>query len=526
VQPGPDRVPLSIADGVRTFALASPGREAVVEGARRLSFAALGERSDRVATALLAAGLQPGERVALAIGNRLEFAELAAGLAKAGLVQVPINPRVTGREAAAVLDLAEVRAAVLDRDAVPTIGPEVAARDLAAVWELTEPDDGGGTEVGADYEGVLARARAVDPCIEVADTDPFAVFATSGTTGRPKGVQVTHRGRVLTMLFTALEWGIGPGQRTLGVAPVTHGAGFTFAFAAPTHGATAVLQRRFDPEQALGLVAAERVTSAFLVPTHLQLVRSLGDAALEAVDLSSLRDVYVNAAPTPFALKRWVLDRLPGVALSEIYGSTEASVVTCLRHADQLRKPGSVGTPWFHTEVRLLGEDGQVVGPGEIGELYSRSPLLMSGYLGDPEATAACTTPDGFVTAGDVARRDEEGYLSIVDRVTDLIVTGGFNVYPREVEDVLTTHPGVAGAAVAGVPDERSGESIAALVVAREGGVDVDDLRRHCRSHLAGFKVPRIVRVVDALPAGPTGKILKREIRERLAGVPADEPTV
>jgi acyl-CoA synthetase (AMP-forming)/AMP-acid ligase II len=512
--------PLNIANGVREFAVARARHEAVVDGDRRLSFAELGERSNRVATALLDAGLTAGDRVALVLGNRLEYPEMAAGIAKAGLIMVPVNPRLTGNEIGYILDHSEVRALVLDDAYASTVGPLAAERELAAVWSID------GEQVGTPYEQALRDARDVDPQAPASEHDTFVVAYTSGTTGRPKGVQISHRSRCLTFMATALEWGIGPGRRTVAVAPMYHGAGFAFAYAAVFCGATLVMLRRWDPEGALDLLAAERANSVFLVPTHGQMIRSLGDDAVAKRDLSALEHLYFNAAALPHPLKLWVLDAFPGARLTEVYGSTEAAVVTCLRHEDQLRKPGSVGPAWFHTEVSLRDPHGQPVAPGELGELFSRSPYLMNGYLKDDAATAACTTSDGFLTAGDLARVDDEGFVSIVDRVKDMIVTGGINVYPREVEDLLVTHQAIEQVAVTGVDDEQWGETVAALVVRRRGqDLDEAGVLEYCREHLAGFKVPRVIRFAEALPASPTGKILKREVRHLIETDHHPEPS-
>lgn len=500
---------LNIANGVREFAISSARQTAVVDGDRSLTFAQLGERSNRVATALLGLGLDTGDRVAVVLGNRLEYPEIAAGIAKAGLVMVPVNPRLTSAEMAYIVDHSGARVVIADVGFAAAVGPVTVQRELAAVWSID------GDALGQEYERALAAARDVDPRVAVDETEPFVIAYTSGTTGKPKGVQISHRSRCLTFLATALEWGIGPGRRTVAVAPMYHGAGFAFAYAAAYCGGTLIMLRKWDPEAALGLLEQHRVDSVFLVPTHAQMMRSLGEDQLRRFDLSHLSTMYFNAAALPFPVKEWLLGMWPHVGLHEVYGSTEAGVVTCLRPPDQLRKPGSVGTAWFLNEVKLLDPMGEPVGPGEVGELFSRSPYLMNGYLGDPAATQACTTSDGFLTAGDLARMDEEGYLSIVDRVKDMIVSGGVNIYPREVEDVLLTHPEVAQVAVTGLPDEQWGEIVAAVVVTR-GEVEAEELLAHCRRELAGFKVPKVIRFQPTLPASAAGKVLKREIRAQL----------
>jgi acyl-CoA synthetase (AMP-forming)/AMP-acid ligase II len=269
--------------------------------------------------------------------------------------------------------------------------------------------------------------------------------------------------------------------------------------------------RAWDPGRLLAMVERERLQSVFLVPTHAVGLRELG---LAGHDLSSLDTLYFNAAALPVALKEWVLEAFPGVGVHELYGSTEAGVISNLRPADARRKAGSVGHPWFMTEIRVVDDDGVAVPPGTPGELFSRSPFLMNGYLANPSATAECVTADGFLTSGDVVVVDDEGYITIVDRKKDLIITGGVNVYPRDVEEALAAHPAVVEAAVVGEPDERWGERVVAYVVARPGtDWSPDALREHLRTRLAGHKVPKEIRPIAALPRNAAGKVLKRELR-------------
>lgn len=508
----PHGADLNIANGIREFAVATAGAIAVVDQDRSLTYAALDERSSRLANALLGTGLANGDRVAIVLGNRLEYPEIAAGLAKAALVSVPINPRLTANEVSYILSHSGAKAVVVDDALAGAVAPGVDACRIANVLSL------GGTSIGRDYESALERAPAVDPRAAVDETEPFTVCYTAGTTGKPKGVVISHRSRSLTFYCTALEWGLGPGRRTVAVAPMYHGAGFAFAYAAVHTGGSLSMLRAFEPEALLREIAAFRPHAIFLVPTHLQMLRSLGEAAIRSHDTSSLEVIYVNAAPMPQELKVWTTETFPSVGLHELYGSTEASIVTNLRPADQLRKQRCVGPPWFMTEIRLVDPSGAAVGVGQPGELYSRSPFVFRGYLDDPEATAAATTPDGFVSAGDIAVVDDENYVYIIDRVRDMIITGGVNVYPREVEETLREHPGVADVAVLGRPDETWGERITAVVVARGTPPDAAELIAFCRDRIAGFKIPKEVVYVDALPRSAAGKVLKRELRDRLAG--------
>jgi len=506
----PGGAPLNIANGIREFAIATPGATAVVDGDRRLTYGALDERARRFGNALLGAGLRPGDRIAVVCGNRLEYPEIAAGIARVGMQMVPINPRLVTGEADYIVQHSESRAIVLDDSLSEMMAPVVSAHPAKLVLSI------GGTQLGTRYEVALGAASPADAGIEVAESEPFCVAYTSGTTGRPKGVEISHRSRSLTFYGTALEWGLGPGRRTIAVAPMYHGAGFAFGYGALHVGGELWMLRSFDAEALLAMIDASRAQSVFLVPTHAQMIRSLGEAAIGRHDLSSLETLYFNAAPMPHPLKVWVSEAFPAVGLHELYGSTEAGIVSNCRSADVLRKPGSVGPAWLMTEVRVVDDDGVPVGPGGTGELFSRSPYLMNGYLKDPEATAACTTEDGFLTSGDVARVDEDGFLYIVDRKKDMIISGGVNIFPREIEDVLVTHASVREVAVVGLPSEKWGEEVAAFVVAGSPVVTAD-LDTYCRDALAGFKVPRRYEFVESLPRNAAGKILKRELREKYA---------
>ncbi|WP_243718947.1 AMP-binding protein [Actinomadura sp. KC06] len=497
--------PLSMAGGVREFAAATPDTVAVVEGERTLTYRALDERANRLAQALLARGLRPGDRCAVRLGNRLEFPEIIAAAAKAGLVLVPLGTRLTEPETAYILEHSQARAHISDEE--PPVPMDVVLRIGAG--------GGSGTNGMAsyDYDKALESASAADPMAPVDENDPCCLYYTSGTTGKPKGVLSSHRARTLMCYLSAMEWGLGARRVSLAVAPMYHGAGMVFDYAPVVAGGTVVMLPKWDPEHMLVLAERHRAQSAFLVPTHAQTLRESGAAGRH--DASSLDTLYFNAAALPAVLKEWVTETFPHAGVHELYGSTEAGIVTNCR-PDDASRTGSVGLPWYMTELRVVDDAGEPAGPGERGELFSRSPFLMNGYLHDDAATAACTTDDGFLASGDIVVRDEDGFVYVVDRKKDMIISGGVNIAPREVEDVIAAFLGVADCAVVGLPDERWGERVAAYVVVRPGAsVTADALDAHCRERLSGPKVPRTVEFLPVLPRNAAGKVLKRELRDR-----------
>jgi len=497
--------PMTVGDGIRTSASRWPAKRALGCAGRSLSFRELAARIHQVSNGALAdLDVAPGERVALMAPNCLEFFEIVCGLAEAALVPTIVNPRLTGVELAYICGDSEARVLFVHS----SLEELARSADLTGVDRLIV--------IGKDYEEWLGRARAQRPSVSVQEWDAFTIAYTSGTTGFPKGAILPHRSRILAVFAMAAEYGCYTDQdRGLLIAPLYHGGGFLSALATTFFGGDCEILPSFDPEQALRSIQESRATHTFMVPTHFHAILSLGSARHRRYDASSLRTLISNAAALPQATKEAVIERFGDGILHEMYGSTEGCAVTNLRPADQLRKKHCVGQPFPCTEIRLLDPEGRDVPDGEIGELFSRSPYLFNGYWRRPEATAATFRGEWF-SAGDLARRDDEGYFYIVDRKHDMVISGGVNIYPREVEEVLATHPAVDQVAVVGVPDPYWGEAVQAFVVLRQGAtVSDDDLKRHCAPFLARFKLPKRVAFVESLPRNAAGKVLRRELRER-----------
>ena len=494
---------LSIAAGVRAAAGRDPARLAYRHGERTRTYGQLIERIDRVSTALRSdLGLKPGDHGAIVAANSIEYMEIVIGAAQAGVALATINPKLSPAEIRAICEDASARVLFVD---------DVSAEPLADLQV-------GGIErtlvIGATFEDWLGKVGHISlPIVE--EWGNFTIPYTSGTTGKPKGVLVPNRSRILSMFAMASEYGcFGPDDRFLAIAPMCHGAGMIFSLAPAFLGGYAEIMDSFEPEQVVTKLGGEAMTGFFGVPTHFNVIFSLERQLLEANRPDALRTVISNAAALPQAMKETLVDYFgPGI-LHETYGSTEAGIVTNLRPADQLRKKACVGQPIAGTLVSVRNEDGNECGPDEVGELFSTSPYLFNGYWNRPEETADAFH-DGWVTVGDLVRRDDEGYLYIVDRKKDMVISGGVNIYPREVEEVLITHPDVRDVAVIGVPDEKWGESLKAYIVldATAHG-DTEALIEFCDGKISRMKTPRQVEFIDAIPRNPTGKVLKTELRK------------
>lgn len=499
---------LTVVAGLEYAGRSRRGAAAWSDGTRTLTFGEVDERSTRGARGLASLGIQPGERIMILLENQLRSAEVYAAVAKAGAVMIPVNSQSTRAEIAQLATLAHPAGIITQSKFVEKLEASEQFGTIPAI--SVDPAYGCHT-----WDALVKGAGDGTPLPALNERDVFSISFTGGTTGRPKGVMISHRSRALTFSGMSAEFGLGPGRRTINTTPLSHGAGFAYGFGFMVAGAHVVTMPRWDPEHLLTLMQAHRPHQIFLVPSQLSDLRDLGTGTMRNAGFHDLPQLFVSAAPLPDDLKEWFIADFPEVTFADVYGGTEAGVVSVVKTPDLHLRGRTVGTPWLMTEVRVLDADKNPAPRGASGDLYSRSPYVFSGYLDDPEQTQAVMTHDGFVTAGDVAVQDEDGFLYIVDRSKDMIISGGVNVYPREVEEVLLTHPTVADAAVVGVPHPRWGEEVVAIVVpSQDAELDTQVILDYCATSLAGFKVPKKIVSRTSLDRTAMGKITKSELRD------------
>jgi long-chain acyl-CoA synthetase len=490
---------MNIVNNVAASAERSPTKTAIKLDDIEISYAALLGGARRVAGWLASLGVQPGDRVAINMPNLPQFPVIYYGILAAGGVVVPMNPLLKDREVAYYLQDSGSKAVF--------------------AWEgMAEEAQAGAEQAGIPFisvgAGFTAELAAHEPA-EIADREPSdtcLILYTSGTTGKPKGAELSHANIQANMEAARDLIGSSSDDVIFGGLPLFHSFGQVVGMnAAMLVGATLTLLPRFDPAKALEIFERDKVTIMCGVPTmYVALTQFPTD---KEYDTSALRAAVSGGASLPVEVLRGFEQRY-GCTLLEGYGLSETSPIASFNHRDHERKPGSIGTPIKGVEFRLIDTDWNDVAEGEIGEIAIRGHNVMKGYFNKPEATAEAINDEGWFRTGDLARVDSDGYYFIVDRAKDMIIRGGFNVYPREIEEVLYEHPAVATAAVLGVPDAKFGEEIAAAVTLMPGAqASEDEIREFVKARVAAYKYPRIVWVTDALPTGATGKILKREIK-------------
>ena len=489
---------MNLADNLVRSAEANPDKAAIVLDDVVVPYGLLAGAAARVAGWLQELGVQPGDRVAVTLPNIPQMPIIYYGILWAGGVVVPMNPLYKSREFAYVLRDAEAKAFF--------------------AWDgVNEEASKGAAEAGVEYIPVSATEFVPQLMTHEAGTfvdrdaeDTAVVLYTSGTTGSPKGAELTHANMARNAEISVGLISATPDDMIFGGLPLFHSFGQTVGMnAGILAGATMTLIPRFEPTKALEILQRDGVTIMLGVPT--MYIALLQHPEKANYDLSSLRVCASGGASLPVEVLKG-FEQAFGAVILEGYGLSETSPVASFNHSAEARKPGSIGTPVDRVEFRLIDNEWNDVADGEIGEIAIKGHNVMKGYLGNPEATEWAIR-DGWFRSGDLARRDEDGFYFIVDRAKDMIIRGGYNVYPREIEEVLYEHPAVATAAVVGIPHPELGEEVAAAITIKPGtNVTEGELREFVKERVAAFKYPRVIWVTAELPMGPTGKILKREI--------------
>jgi O-succinylbenzoate-CoA ligase len=493
----------------------NPRLEALVEveRGRRFTYAELNARSNRAADAFRSLGVRPGERVALLLMNGVEFVECFFALAKLGAVIVPLNWRLVPDELAFILKDSGARVLVYDgefqgcvRELERRGGDATAVRD----WIHVGADDTR-DPFARSWAALHEAASEAEPEIGAADGDPLYIMYTSGTTGLPKGAVHTHASVLWASFTIGMTADVRFRDRYVIVLPLFHVGALTPATGNVHRGMTTILMRAFDPVRMFETIAKERVTTLLAVPAMLNFMLQV--PGQERWDTSTLRWIMSGAAPVPVTLIEAYARR--GIEIHQVYGLTESCGPACLISPDEaIAKAGSTGKAFLHTDVRVVDERGRDVPAGGVGEVLVRGAHVMQGYWNRPEATAEAIR-DGWLYTGDLATVDAEGYVYIQDRKKDMIISGGENIYPAEIENVILSHPQVRDVAVIGQASAKWGESPLAVVVKGEAGLTAETVIQHCQGRLARYKQPKAVRFVDEIPRNPAGKILKRLLRER-----------
>jgi long-chain acyl-CoA synthetase len=498
-----------------------PDNSALVYGKTHRTFRDLNERSNRLANGLLGLGIKKGDRVGMLLRNCCEFIEIDFALSKTGIVRVPLNARLTGKDHEYMLNDSGSNVLIFGEEFTETV--EAIKTSLKTIKEFVCMSQGFSKRNvldALDYETLIKNSSPDEPAMEIDEGDLHTLFYTSGTTGKPKGAMLTQKSWANVAINLALDYGpITEDDVILNTQPLSHGAGF-FVLPFFMQGATNVLLPDLKPSTVFGTIERERVTVLKLVPTFLYQLMESPDKT--RYDLTSLHSIIYGGSP--IAVPRLIeAIQFFGKKLVQLYGQAEAPMcITTLSKRDHLvegpeevvKRLSSAGKACLNVEVKVVNEKGREVPHGEVGEVVVRGYHIMKGYWNLPQASAE-VLKDGWIYTGDMGYSDSKGYLFLVDRKRDVIISGAFNIYPKEIEDVIVTHPKVKEVAVVGVPDEKWGEAVKAVVVPKEGAqVTEQEIIDYCRDHMASFKKPKSADIVKELPRNPYGKVLKTALRE------------
>lgn len=508
---------VNIGDFLTRRAAVTPEREAYVDPQTglRLTFSALNERVNQLANALASAGVNPGDRVALCLMNSVEFIESFLAIAKMGGVVVPLNWRLVADELEFIIKDSGAQTLLYGQEFQSVIADLQGRGDKTDVVRWIESGDVERRLAFSEHYDAFRHQGAVsEPQLGATGDDLLFIMYTSGTTGLPKGVVHSHTTVFWAILTFEASCDLRDGDRYLVALPLFHVGALTPVALNVYRGVTSVVMREFDPARAWALIKDENITTTLLVPAMLNFMIQV---PADQIHAEQLRWIQSGAAPVPVSL----IEQYAGmqIEIHQIYGLTESCGPACVIGADNaLKKVGSTGKAFFHTEVRVVDEDGSDVTPGEQGEVWVRGGHIMLEYWHRPDATSDTITQDRWLRTGDVATVDDEGFVFIQDRIKDMIISGGENVYPAEIENVLISHPDIVEVAVIGQPSEKWGESPFAVVVSKNSSLNEAAVLEHCDGKLARFKLPKGAAFIDVIPRNANGKVLKRVLREQFPG--------
>ncbi len=498
-----------------------PNTIALKDITRSFTYPEVNLRVNRLAHSLLSMGLSKGDKVAVVLENSVEIIEIFLATAKTGLVIVPINFRLISSDVEYILNNSDAKALVVHDQFVPNIEP---IRDKLKNIEPNRYIVVGENRKGYEsYDTLISGASDREPEAEVNPEDTWILIYTSGTTGKPKGVVRSHASHIAFYLINAVDFEFNEHDICLNVMPLCHINATFFTFIFIYIGASVFIHpaQSFRPEEIFEIIEKERITFISLIPTHYNLILNMGDEAKKR-DVSSIKKLLCSSAPVLKTMKLAIMEFFKGVQLYEGYGSTEAGIVTVLKPKDQMKKLGSIGYEALGTDfVKLLNTEGHEVEVGEVGELYSKGPMLFNEYYKLPEKTGNAFHGEWF-SAGDMAKKDSDGFYQIIDRKDNMIITGGEHVYPSEIEAVIGSHECVFDCACIGLPDDKWGEKVVAVVVPRPGisenDISEEEIFNCCKDKMAGYKRPKQVIFIksDDMPRTPTGKIIHRKLRETI----------
>ena len=508
---------LNLGQMVKMNAKKFPNHIALKDKDRSFTYRDLNKRVNKLTHSLLSMGLQKGDKFAVLLENSIEIVEAYLAAAKTGFVIAPVHFRFVGQEILKLMENSDAKAFIVHDEFTPVVNsikkdlPNILPDRYIVVGEKTKDYE--------EYEEFIKDSPDTEPDIDINCDDPWIILYTSGTTGIPKGVVRSHESYIAFFLINAVDFGFNEHDVCLNVMPLYHVNSTFYTFLFLYLGGTAYIHpaRHFRADEILEIIEKEKITYISLIPTHYNLMLNASDKAKKR-DVSSIRKLLCSSAPVSKSMKKEIMKFFPGVELYEAYGSTEAGLVTLLKPEDQMHKLGSIGYECVGTDfVKLLDENGNEVGVDEIGELYSRGPMMFDKYYKMPEKTANSFKGEWF-SAGDLAKRDEDGFFYIVDRKDNMIITGGEHVYPSEVQEIIISHPDVFDVAIIGLPHEKWGEQVIAVIVPREKSkIDEKKMIDFCQDKMAGYKRPKKVIFIkdEEMPRTATGKILHRVLRER-----------